>query len=169
MGEARYGEDAGGVDDRAGVANHIKVGDLVEYVSATSGWVHIHDGGELSDQEIHHARTPEFDIDNGAGTTIDAVIAALSFAITIRAARIVYTTVTAGTVAAGNARIGTGIGGAQIVASTAYVNSSVIGAVTAMTLVTGVIAADRAIHVRHTGVAATVAGIAFVEIEYTKD
>ena len=31
--------DSGNVDDSGGTSNHVKVGQLVQYVSATSGWV----------------------------------------------------------------------------------------------------------------------------------
>jgi len=107
-----------------------------------------------------------FNIDNGAGVTIDDVISAPDKASTILAARIVYTTETAGTVAAGNVRLGSTIGGSEHVASTAFVNGSVIGAKTALTIVSGVVAAGAAIHVRHTGVVATpILGEYFVELE----
>jgi hypothetical protein len=117
---------------------------------------------------IGQAKSMRFDIDNGAGTTVDDVILRPAVAITITAARIVYTDATAGTVAAGNAKIGTTVGGAEIVAATAYVNGSTVGAVTNMTIVSGAVAANTPVIVRHTGIAATAAGQAYVEIEYTE-
>jgi hypothetical protein len=113
------------------------------------------------------AVSPSFDLDNGAGTTIDRVIFRPSVPITITAARIVYEDATTGTVAAGNARIGTTVGGSEIVASTAYENTKAVGTVTAMTIVSGAVAAATPICVRHTGVASTQAGFAHVEIEFT--
>jgi hypothetical protein len=114
------------------------------------------------------ARSSWFNLDNGAGTTIDDVIMRSSQAISIRAARIVYVDATTGTVAAGNAKIGTTVGGAEIVAATAYANTSAVGTATAMTLTSAAafVAANTPIIVRHTGVAVTQAGQAVVEIEY---
>jgi len=112
------------------------------------------------------AKSVWFNLDNGSGTTIDDVLLYSSQAIKIVAARIVYVDATAGTVAAGNAKIGTTVGGAEIVAATAYTNSATVGSVTAMTLVTNLVPANTMVSVRHTGVASTAAGQAYVEIEY---
>lgn len=112
------------------------------------------------------ARSRLFDLDNGAGTTVDDCILRHSKAVKLLNARIVYTTATTGTVAAGNAAIGTTIGGGEIAAATAYENSKGIGVRTAVTLLVTDVAADTPIYVRHTGVAATVAGEAYVEVEY---
>jgi hypothetical protein len=120
--------------------------------------------------KIQRARSVWFNLDNGSGTTIDDVLLSTSVPITILAARIVYVDVTSGTVAAGNAKIGTAVGGAEIVAATAYGNSKAVGTTTELTLVAG---ANRissgSVFVRHTGVAATAVGQAYVEIEYTVD
>lgn len=105
-------------------------------------------------------------LDNGNGTTIDDCILRHSKAIKIYSARILYTTATTGTVAAGTAQIGTTVGGEEIVAATNYANSKAVGTTTAMTLVEDDVAADTPIIVRHTGVAATQAGEVRVEIEY---
>jgi len=115
------------------------------------------------------ARSPEFDLDNGAGTTIDSVIFRAGAALTITAARIVYDDATTGTVAAGNAAIGTTVAGAEIVAATAYGNTKAVGTTTAMTIVSGAVAANTPIIVRHTGVGAAQAGKAHVEIEFDFD
>ena len=112
------------------------------------------------------ARSQNFDIDNGAGTTKDDCILRHSKAVKLYSARIVYTGATTGTVAAGTAQSGTTVGGTEIVAATAYENSKAVGVKTALTLVITDVAADTAIVVRHTGVAATQAGEAYVEIEY---
>ena len=112
------------------------------------------------------ARSQEFDIDNGAGTTVDDCILRHSKAVIIYSARIVYSNATTGTVAAGTAQIGTTVGGAEIVAATAYGNSQAVGTKTALTLVEDDVAADTPLIVRHTGIAATAAGKAYVEIEY---
>lgn len=114
------------------------------------------------------ARSRLFNIDNGAGTTIDDTILRHSQAISIKTARIVYATETAGTVAGANASIGSTAGGAEFVAATAYTNSAAIGATTAMVLkaAASFVAALTPILVRHTGIAATALGEAYVEIEY---
>ena len=115
------------------------------------------------------AKSIWFNLDNGSGTTIDDVILAAVEALTITDARIVYVDATSGTVAAGNVKVGTTVGGAEIVAATAYANSATVGTTTAMTLVNAKVPAGTMISVRHTGVAATAAGQAFVQIEYMFD
>lgn len=113
------------------------------------------------------ARSKEFNLDNGAGATLDDVILRHSQPIRPVAARIVYSDATSGTVAAGSAKIGTSVDGAQVVAATNYENTKAVGTVTAMALAsTAEIAAGTPIIVRHTGVAATQAGTAYVELEY---
>lgn len=112
------------------------------------------------------AKSVWFDLDNGAGTTIDDVILRPSVAIVITAARAVYVHATTGTVAAGNWKVGTTVGGAEVVAATAYGNAAAVGSVTNGVIVSGAVAANTPVCVRHTGVAATAAGQAFVEIEY---
>lgn len=112
------------------------------------------------------ARSVWFNLDNGAGATVDDVIVKAVVPITVTAARILYVDATTGTVAAGNARIGTTVGGSEIVASTAYENTKAVGTETAMTIVAGAVAANGAVFVRHTGVAITQAGQSVVEIEY---
>ena len=111
-----------------------------------------------------------FNIDNGAGTTVDQIILVPSVPITIRAARVVYTeaTDTAGAENA-NVKIGTTVGGEDIVATTALQVSKAIGSVTNLTIADGAIAANELVAVRHTGVAATEVGQYFVQIEYTVD
>lgn len=114
------------------------------------------------------AKTVWFNLDNGSGTTVDDILLYSAQAISIRSARIVYVDATAGTVAAGTAQIGTTVGGTELVAATNYENSKTVGAVTAMTLTAAAtrVAANTMVSVRHTGVAATQAGQAYVEIEY---
>lgn len=122
--------------------------------------------GYDSGPALSTVRSRIFDLDNGAGTTVDDAILRSEAAITVTGARIVYTGATTGTVAAGNVKIGTTVGGAEIVAATAYGNAAAVGTVTAMTLVATAVAASGPIFVRHTGVAATQAGEAYVELEY---
>lgn len=111
-----------------------------------------------------------FDLDNGAGTTVDEVILRPAGAITLRGARIVYDDATTGTVAAGNMSVGTTVGGTQILAATAYENTKAVGTTTTAALVGTVsITANQAVFVRHTGVAATQAGKAHLELDYTID
>lgn len=112
------------------------------------------------------ARSQNFDLDNGAGTTKDDCILRHSKAVKIYSARIVYTGATTGTVAAGTAQIGTTVGGEEIVAASTYENTKAVGVKKALTLVEDDVDADTPIIVRHTGVGATQAGEAYVEIEY---
>ena len=77
------------------------------------------------------------------------------------------TAMISGTVAAGNVAIGTTLGAHDVVAVTAYENAKAVGTETALVIAAGAIAAGGAVFVRHTGVAATAAGQAVVEIEYT--
>ena len=123
--------------------------------------------GDLADGGYQRARSVWFNIDNGAGTTIDDVLLKPSKAITITAARIIYVDATTGTVAAGTAQIGSTLAGAEIVAATAYENTKAVGTSTDMTIVDGAVAADGSVFVRHTGIAVTAAGQAVVEIEYS--
>ena len=122
---------------------------------------------DLADGGYQRARSVWFNIDNGAGTTVDDVLLKPSKAITITAARIIYVDATTGTVAAGNAKIGITLGGAEIVAATAYENTKAVGTSTAMTIVSGAVAAGGSVFVRHTGIAAVAAGQAVVEVEYS--
>jgi hypothetical protein len=123
-------------------------------------------GGQENGPGYGVVRSVWFNLDNGAGTTIDDVVLKPAVAVTVTAARIVYVDVTSGVVAAGNAKIGTAVGGAQICAATAYGDAAAVGTVTDMTIVAGAVAAGGAIFVRHTGVAATAVGQAYVEVEY---
>ena len=116
-----------------------------------------------------YSKSVWFNLDNGSGTTIDDVILVPQEAITIINAKIVYVDATTGTVAAGNVALGTTVGGAEVVAATAYENSKAVGSTTSMTLVNPLIPAGTPLIARHTGVAATAAGQAFVQVEYTID
>ena len=107
-----------------------------------------------------------FNLDNGAATTIDRVLMRNSKALKLYAARIVYEDATTGTVAAGTIQLGLTVGGATLIAATAYENSKAVGAATTLTLLITDVAADTPLFVRHTGVAATQAGQAHLELEY---
>ena len=141
-----------------------------EQVVASGGLITIESGGSITGKQLkQRARSVWFNLDNGAGTTVDDVLMTPSTAITITAARILYVDATSGTVAAGNAKIGTTLGGAEIVAATAYENTKAVGTKTDMVIVAGAVAAGTPVCVRHTGVGATQAGQAVVEVEYTVD
>lgn len=144
----------------------IRLDDKLDQVVWTqNNWKDIGQIG-IGDNAFNVARTPEFNLDNGAGTEIDAVIMGLSVGVTITAVRIIYTDATSGTVAAGSIKVGTALGGVEIVAETNYVNAQAVGTRQALTIASGVVAAGGVVHVRHKGVAATQAGKAFVEIEF---
>ena len=136
----------------------------------SGGSIVVESGGSLTGRPLKHSqKTAWFNLDNGAGTTVDDVVFQRGTAITITAARIIYVDATTGTVASGNVKIGTTLGGAEIVAATAYENSKAVGTKTELTIVSGAVPADTSVFVRHTGVGATQAGQAFVQIEYTID
>lgn len=165
------------VDDQTlGVAgdttNEIAGGILISYTSATTGLFYFPgpSGGELSVGGARKtARSEVFNLDNGAAATIDSVIMVPTAAMTISEVRVVYDIETAGTVAAGTVKVGTTVGGAEIVAAVAYTNASTVGSKTALTIVSGAVAANTMVVVRHTGVAATAAGHAYIEIDYSYD
>jgi hypothetical protein len=138
---------------------------MPNWVGGASRYVRGHDLGP----QLCLARSVLFNLDNGAATTIDDVVLVPGVAITITAARIVYSDATTGTVAGANAKIGTTVAGAEVVAATAYENTKAVGTTTAMTIVAGAVAAGTPVIVRHTGIAATAAGMAYVEIEYRQN
>ena len=141
-----------------------------ELVVASGGLITVEAGGAIAGRQLRHSvRSESFDLDNGAGATIDRVLLVPSTAITIVAARMLYEDATSGTVAAGNAKLGTTVGGGEIVAATAYENTKAVGTVTEMTIVAGAVAAGTPVIVRHTGVAATAAGRASVQVDFTYD
>jgi hypothetical protein len=136
----------------------------------SGGTLSIVAGGTLTARQVKQtAKSVWFNLDNGAGTTVDDVILNLPYAVTVTSARIVYVDATTGTVAAGNAKLGVTLGGAEVVAATAYENTKAVGTTTAMTIVAGAVAANTSLFCRHTGVASTQAGQAIVEVEYTID
>ena len=141
-----------------------------ELVVKSGGTITVEAGGIFTGTPARKtAKSVWFNLDNGAAATVDDVIIKPAVAITITAARIVYVDATTGTVAAGNAKLGTTLGGAEIVAATAYGDAVAVGTSTAMTIAAGAVAAGVAVFCRHTGVAVTQAGQAFVEIDYTVD
>lgn len=113
-------------------------------------------------------KTQIFNIDNGAGTTVDDVAFNLDQMVEIVSVRPVYTeaTDTAG-VASANYKVGTTAGGVDIVAATALDVSKAVGGYGAnATLVSTIVPANTSLFIRHTGVAATEAGQYYVQIEY---
>lgn len=117
----------------------------------------------LNSPTTQTARSVWFNLDNGAGTTIDDVILRESRPIVVTACRILYVDATAGTVAGGTAAVGTTVGGVDIVAATNYENAKAVGTTTAMVIASGFVAANTPVIVRHTGVAVTQAGQSVVE------
>jgi hypothetical protein len=115
------------------------------------------------------ARSRLFNIDNGAGTTLDDAMLRRGYAITLTRAIVVYTTETAGTVAAATVGIGTTVGGVDLVAATALENGKAIGASTALVLAATAVPANTPVIVRHTGIATTALGEYYVELSYTVD
>lgn len=117
-------------------------------------------------QSANTVRSQTFNIDNGAGTTVDEVL----FKSGPRGARIVRVYAVyqeaAATVASANFKLGITAGGAELVAATAYVNSAAVGDSTAAVLVTDRVAKNTSVFVRHTGVAVTQTGTATICVDY---
>jgi hypothetical protein len=126
-------------------------------------------GATASGRHRRTVNSEAFNLDNGAGVTVDRVVLRFPFAITLVAGRIVYEDATTGTVAAGSITIGTTVAGAELVAATNYENAKAVGTVTALAFAATAVAANTPIIVRHTGVAITQAGFAHVELDYTVD
>src|SRR4051812_6706130 len=82
------------------------------------------------------AVTEIFNIDNGGSTVINDAFLYCTQPISIRSAKVLYTTATAGTVAAATVSLGTTVAGVELVAATGLENSKTVGAVTALTLTT---------------------------------
>lgn len=116
----------------------------------------------------HVVQTTQFNIDNGAGTTLDDAFLICSQPISIKRVTVLYTQATTGTVAAATVQLGTTAGGTELVAATALENTKAIGTTTALTLkaAAAFVAANTMITARHTGVAATAAGEYRVLVEY---
>lgn len=112
------------------------------------------------------ARSMLFNIDNGAGTTVDDVMLRHSKAVRLLTARVVYSDATTGTVAAATVQVGTTVTGVDLVAATNLENAKAVGTQTALVLAANEVAAGTPIIARHTGVAVTQAGQYYVEIEY---
>lgn len=137
---------------------NIQTGQIFDCPTGVTVWVALN--------ELHTATSVQFNLDNGAGTTLDVELIRSPRPIVIAACRIVYDDATTGTVAAGSAAVGTTVGGVDIVAATNYENTKTVGTTTAMTIVAGKIAAGTPVLVRHTGVAITQAGMSRVECDY---
>lgn len=114
------------------------------------------------------AISAQFNIDNGAGTTVDDAFLIVTQPIVIKSAKVLYTNATTGTVAAATVQLGTTAGGTELVAATALENTKAIGTTTSLTLTSAAarVAANTMITARHTGVAITQAGEYRVIVEY---
>lgn len=117
-------------------------------------------------QQINTVKSQLVNIDNGSGTTLDEAL----FKVGAKGGRLVRVYAlyneAAGTVAAGNFKLGSSAGGAGYVAATAYTNNAAVGDATTATIVADKIPANGTVFLRHTGIAATVAGAAFICVEY---
>jgi poly(3-hydroxyalkanoate) synthetase len=114
---------------------------------------------------ISHRTLTPYNIDNGAGTTIDEVLTSGfpfdSYLVDVRAS---YTEATDTTGAASaNFKLGITAGGATLVAATALEAAKAIGSYTLGTPLAVLIPANTPVFVRHTGVATTEVGQYHVE------
>jgi hypothetical protein len=108
-----------------------------------------------------------FNIDAGAGTTVDEVLLVPKEDIEITDLKVVYTDATSGACAAATVSVGTSaVTGVEIAAAQNLVEGKTVGSTQALTIAEGTVAAGATIYVRWTGVAATVAGKVFLQAEY---
>lgn len=117
-------------------------------------------------QRLIHLMTPAaFNVDNGAGTTLDYQLGNFPFDCYLVDVRAVYSeaTDTAGAASA-NFKLGVAAGGATLVAATALEAAKAIGATTVATIAADFLPANTTLWVRHTGVAATEVGQYFVHV-----
>ena len=91
--------------------------------------------------KIKIAVSESFNLDNGAGTTVDRVPCAPRSRLLLKA-RVVYEDATTGTVAAGSIQLGVAVGGATVIAATNYENTKAVGSATDLTLLLTNVAAD---------------------------
>lgn len=115
---------------------------------------------------LDRVRSRWFDLDVGAGVTTDEILLHTTQDLVPVAVRLLYADGPAGTVSAGNIRIGTTMGGQDLVSTTAYNDAVTSGTVSPLAPLLSVIPAHTTIWVRHTGVAAGQAGQVMVELEY---
>lgn len=116
-------------------------------------------------QRVRTFHSLTFNIDNGAGTTIDDVIFNLPYDCYIQDVRAIYTeaTDTSGAASA-NFKLGISAGDNTRVAATALAPSKAIGATTVATVVLDYVPANTTLWVRHTGVAATEVGQYYIQV-----
>lgn len=106
-----------------------------------------------------------FNIDNGAGTTVDYQLGNFPFDCYIISCRALYSEATDTTGAASaNFKLGVAAGGATLVAATALEAAKAIGDYTAAVPLNVVLPANTTLWVRHTGVATTEVGQYFVQV-----
>lgn len=118
-------------------------------------------------QRVNTVKSVEFNIDNGAGTTVDDVLFNFPYDVYLTDVRAVYTvaTDTAGAASA-NFKLGVAAGGATLVAATALTAAKAIGGTTVATIVLDYVPANTTCWVRHTGVAATEVGNYYVQVSF---
>lgn len=118
-------------------------------------------------QRVRTVKSVEFNIDNGAGATVDDVLFNFPYDVYLTDVRAVYTvaTDTAGAASA-NFKLGVAAGGATLVAATALTAAKAIGGTTVATIVLDYVPANTTCWVRHTGVASTEVGNYYVQVSF---
>lgn len=106
-----------------------------------------------------------FNVDNGAGATVDYQLLNVPFDCYIQSVRAIYSEATDTTGAASaNFKLGVSAGGATLVGATALEAAKAIGATTSATITLDYLPANTTLWVRHTGVASTEVGQYFVQV-----
>ena len=121
--------------------------------------------GHGNQRLIHLATPAAYNVDNGAGTTVDYQLGNFPFDCYLMDVRAIYSEATDTTGAASaNFKLGVAAGGATLVAATALEASKAIGATTTATIAVDYLPANTTLWVRHTGVASTEVGQYFVHV-----
>ena len=121
--------------------------------------------GRGNQRLIHLATPAAYNVDNGAGTTVDYQLGNFPFDCYLVDVRAIYSEATDTTGAASaNFKLGVAAGGATLVAATALEAAKAIGATTTATIAVDYLPANTTLWVRHTGVASTEVGQYFVQV-----
>lgn len=106
-----------------------------------------------------------YNVDNGAGATVDYQLGNFPFECYLVDVRAIYSEATDTTGAASaNFKLGVAAGGDTLVGATALEAAKAIGGTTVATITNDVLPANTTLWVRHTGVATTEVGQYFVQV-----
>lgn len=122
-------------------------------------------GGLTVAQHLNTICSDKFDLDSTTNPYKELVFVP-NLPITIRSAKVIYQGATSGTVAGGSVKIGSSADDDLVSESTPFTDGATIGTEVELTLADPEVPADTPVVVTWTGVAATQAGEAKVQIDY---